>query len=158
MSQIDVLLGVYASRAAALADPTLAAFLRNGGWDQSRVFDNGGAGIALWDAASDTTQTIAAPNGQSITVPVHSYEQGYALIVSYTDSTITPGQIKANAASLAPFKANANCLLISDRDAFEAGNTGAFIYYAAPAISAALTQWRLQPLPLMTVPYPLGNP
>jgi hypothetical protein len=158
VSQIDVLFGGYADKAAALADPTLAAFVRDGAWDQSRVFDDAGAGIALWNSANDTTQTVAAPNGQSVAVQVHSYEPGYALIVSYGDGTITPGQINANAASLAPYKTNANCLLVADRDAFGAGNTGAFIYYAAPAIGSALAQWRLQPLPLMGAPYPLGNP
>ena len=87
---------------------------------------------------------------------MHVFQPGYSLIASYADPTIAPGQVNANAASLAPWKANAACLLIADRDAASAGNAG-FVYYAASAISSTLAQWRVQPVPLGSA-YPFGNP
>ena len=167
MSQIDALFGGYADIAAALADPVLAGFVRkdaqgNPGWDYSRVFDNMGAGIGIWNPTQtpDTTTTATGPGGQTVTLAQHHFEPGYALIASFAEPSIAPGQLNPNAASVAALKASANCLLIVDYDAWAANpnaavNTG-FIYYAAPAI-AALSQWFLDPVPARPVPYPFGN-
>lgn len=152
MSQIDALMGGYASEAAALADPALASFVKNGAWDLSRVFP----GIQIWEPANDTTATVTGPQGQTVTVAVHQFQSGYALIASYVDFSIASGSVNPNAASLAPFKASANCLLIADRDAAAANNPG-FIYYAAASIAAGLAGYRLQPTPL-GASYPFGNP
>lgn len=157
MSQIDVLLGGYTSEAAALADPALADFVIKGAWDLSRVFP----GIQIWEPANDTTSTVTGPGGASISVPVHAYQPGFALIVSYADPLIEAGSADPTAASVAVWKAVASCLLIVDYDAWAAnpvvGNTG-WIYYAAGAIAAGLAGWRLQPTPARAVPYPFGNP
>lgn len=152
MSQIDVLMGNYTTEAAALADPALASFVRNGAWDLSRVFPR----VQIWQPANDTTATVTRPQGQSIAVPMRQFESGYALIASYAEPSIAPGSVDPSAASLAPFKASTNCLLIADRDAAAASDPG-FIYYAAPSISAALAGYRLQPTPL-GANYPFGNP
>lgn len=154
MSQIDVLL-VYATKAAALADTALAAYVSGEAFDQSRVFDNLGAGIQIWNTSQDTTSTVTGPGGESITVTQHQFQAGYALIVSYEDATIAPGTVNANAASLASWKANANCVLIADRDAANAGNAG-FLYYATQT-TAELAPMRLQPCPLGAT-YPFGSP
>lgn len=161
MSEIDVLLQ-YASKAAALADPALSACVAKDqsgnatGFDQSYVFDQQGAGLQVWNTAQDTTAAQTGPNGQSFTVTQHTFQPGYSLIVSYVDPTIAPGQVNANAASLAPWKANPACLLITDRDAANAGNPG-FVYFSASAITPTLAQWRLQPVPLGAL-YPFGSP
>lgn len=156
MSQIDVLLQ-YASKTAALADPALAGYVSNGAFDAARVFDLQGQGLQVWNSAQDTTATQTDPlSGQSVAVTQHAFQPGYSLIVSHVDPSIVPGQLNANAASLAAWKANAACLLIADRDAANAGNAG-FIYYAASSISATLAQWKLQPVP-MGAGYPFGAP
>jgi hypothetical protein len=167
VSQIDALFGGYASMAAALADPALAGFVRKDAagdahWDYSRVFDNNGAGIAIWNPtqAPDTTTTASGPDGEAVTVTQHQFQPGYALIASFAEPAIAPGQANPNAASVVALKAGANCLLIVDYDAWAANpnaaaNTG-FIYYAAASIGA-LSQWFLAPVPARPVLYPFGN-
>lgn len=154
MSQIDVLLG-YANQGAALADPALAAYVKNGSFDHSRVFDNQGAGLQVWNTTQDATVTTTGPAGQSIMVTTHQYQSGYALIVSYADPAIAPGTVNPNTASLSPWKANAACVLIADRDAANAGNPN-FIYYSTQT-TAQLTPMQLQATPL-GANYPFGSP
>jgi hypothetical protein len=154
MSQIDVLMA-YADKPTALADPTLAAFVKNGAFDASRVFDNAGAGLQIWSTANDTTTTATGLAGQAIAVTQHQYQPGYVLIVSYNEPASSAAAPNAQAPSLAPFKADAGCVLIADRDAAAAANPG-FILYATQT-DAQLAPMRLQPTPL-GASYPFGSP
>ena len=145
--QIDVLLAGYANAAAACVDPQLASYceLNNGtpAWNTSVVFP----GIQIWNTTQDTTV-----GG----VVSHQFQSGFALIVSYADPTANLGAARSapNLPSAAPWKADANTVLIADRDAATAANPN-FILYSTQT-NAQLTPLRLQPTPA-GANYPFGG-